>query len=78
MTLAVRCNGSAFVAVTRLFPALHPELAVEFDSREDCIQALLTSCWIPWYFSGDASTQFRGRPHTDGGVSEQHVGRGVP
>jgi hypothetical protein len=40
-----------------------------FDTRDDLIGALLTSCYIPWYFTGSLCTTFRGTLHCDGGLT---------
>ena len=45
-----RCNGRAYVAVTRVFPRPKGLIISEFTSKEDFIAALLTSCHIPWWF----------------------------
>ena len=46
--------------------------------REDLIQALLTSCHIPWYFDGSIVRNFRQTPCFDGGEGGQgRGGRGL-
>lgn len=65
--VAERCSGQIHVAVTRLTPGLQPTLVSHFRDREDLIQALLTSCHIPWYFDGSLIRSFRGTPCFDGG-----------
>ena len=37
------------VAVTRAWPRPMGYLVSQFESREDLIEALLTSCHIPWW-----------------------------
>mmetsp|Transcript_23632 Transcript_23632/g.65551 ORF Transcript_23632/g.65551 Transcript_23632/m.65551 type:complete len:299 (-) Transcript_23632:95-991(-) len=50
-----RCNGVAHIS--------------QFLSREDVLNAVMTSCHIPWYFDGRFCTTFRGSPHYDGGLT---------
>lgn len=71
-----RCTNKTFVAVTNAyygkgerFPRVRPVLVSEFKDREDLIQCLLTSCHIPLYMDGRLVTEFRGRTHFDGGVT---------
>lgn len=61
------CSGGIHVAVTRVTPGLSPTLVSRFADREDLIQALLTSCHIPWYFDGSLVRSFRATPCFDGG-----------
>jgi hypothetical protein len=42
------CSGNTHVAVTLLLPYWQTRMISQFDSREDLISALLTSCHIPW------------------------------
>ncbi|KAF8064606.1 HEBP2 [Scenedesmus sp. PABB004] len=63
-----RCSGTTHVAVTRLLPYWQTQTVSSFESRDDLIAALLTSCHIPWYFDGRWMTKFRGRYCVDGGV----------
>ena len=64
-----RCQGRAFVAVTRALPYIRPKLVSQFADREDLIRALMTSCHIPYWLDGRAFTDFRGELHLDGGVT---------
>lgn len=64
-----RCEGRTHVAVTRVSPVFSGELLSSFHSREDLIEALLTSCHIPWYFNGSLVNRFRGEYCFDGGVT---------
>lgn len=41
----------------------------QFESRDDLIAALLTSCHIPMYFTGTLARQFRGNLACDGGLT---------
>jgi hypothetical protein len=58
---------------THRVPASLPDMCVYVFCREDLIQALLTSCHIPWYFDGSIVRSFRQTPCFDGG---EGVGRG--
>ncbi|EFJ41728.1 hypothetical protein VOLCADRAFT_98256 [Volvox carteri f. nagariensis] len=64
-----RCRGNTHVALTRLFPVVRSELVSEFESKDDFVNALLTSCHIPFYFNGSWMTEFRGKFYMDGGVA---------
>lgn len=66
---AERCSGTTHVAVTRALPYWRPELVTHFKGRDDLVEALLTSCHIPWYFDGRWMTKFRGRWAVDGGAT---------
>eukprot|EP00879_Flechtneria_rotunda_P000290 GHRR01000380.1.p1 GENE.GHRR01000380.1~~GHRR01000380.1.p1 ORF type:complete len:616 (+),score=201.49 GHRR01000380.1:254-2101(+) len=63
-----QCSGNTHVAVTRLLPYWRTKIISKFESRDDLIQALLTSCHIPWYVDGRWMTKFRGHYCVDGGV----------
>lgn len=65
----VRNSGCTHVAITRVVPYFRPWIVSEFESRDDLINALLTSCHIPWYFDGRWMTKYRGRYCIDGGVT---------
>lgn len=43
-----QCSGKTHVAVTRLLPYWRTQMVSHFESRDDLISALLTSCHIPW------------------------------
>eukprot|EP00879_Flechtneria_rotunda_P027923 GHRR01029974.1.p1 GENE.GHRR01029974.1~~GHRR01029974.1.p1 ORF type:complete len:141 (-),score=22.57 GHRR01029974.1:316-738(-) len=47
-----QCSGNTHVAVTRLLPYWRTKIISKFESRDDLIQALLTSCHIPWWVMG--------------------------
>ncbi|GIL51483.1 hypothetical protein Vafri_7461 [Volvox africanus] len=64
-----RCRGNTHIALTRLFPVVRSEMISEFESKDDFINALLTSCHIPFYFNGSWMTEFRGKFYMDGGVA---------
>lgn len=44
------------VAVTKVTPIARPVLVSDFQSREDLIQALMTSCHIPFWLDGNPFT----------------------
>ncbi len=46
----LRPSCPAQVAVTRAWPRPMGYLVSQFESREDLIEALLTSCHIPWWY----------------------------
>lgn len=64
-----RCSGKAYVAITKAVPYVKPVLLSEFHSRDDLIQALMTSCHIPYWVNGKPFTDFRGQIHLDGGLT---------
>ena len=55
----VLCSGHTWLGVTMLSSG--QKRVSEFASREDLIEALLTSCHIPGYSTGTMTTKFRGR-----------------
>jgi len=66
-----RASGRVHVGVVWLAdPDYRWELVSDFTSRDDVIEALLTSCHVPfWFDGGNLSTRFRGRAAVDGGLS---------
>uniref|UniRef100_A0A224X3Q6 triacylglycerol lipase n=1 Tax=Megacormus gertschi TaxID=1843536 RepID=A0A224X3Q6_9SCOR len=64
----LRCNGRLHVSVTRVKDFKNVLLS-EFNSRDDLIQALLCSCFIPFY-SGIVPPKFCGVAYVDGGFSD--------
>ncbi|KAL4457761.1 hypothetical protein ABPG75_012626 [Micractinium tetrahymenae] len=64
-----KCRERAYVAVTKVTPIARPVLVSAFLSREDLIQALMTSCHIPFWLDGNPFTDFRGSRHCDGGLT---------
>jgi len=62
-----RCTGRCFVSITSLFPVPHNVIQTEFDSRDDLIDAVIASTYIPtWTFPG--ACIHRGAVCVDGGV----------
>eukprot|EP00850_Spirogloea_muscicola_P012638 SM000082S22880 [mRNA] locus=s82:547550:550678:+ [translate_table: standard] len=65
----ISCNGRIRVAVTQVFRAPRGILVDQFDDKEDLINALLTSCYIPGFLAPAPMTWFRDRYCVDGGIS---------
>ena len=67
----LRCNGKTHVAVTQTirFNSVQPVLVSQFEDKNDLIQALMTSCHIPFWLDGRLTNDFRGYPHVDGGLT---------
>lgn len=63
----LRANGRLFISVTRV-KDLKNEIVSHWDSREDLIQCLLCSCFLP-IFSGVIFPVFRGEKYIDGGFT---------
>ncbi|KAK4271134.1 hypothetical protein QN277_019871 [Acacia crassicarpa] len=64
----IRCNGRVRVAVTQLFWRPRGLLVDQFDSRDDLINAVFTSSFIPGYLAPRPATMFRNRLCMDGGL----------
>lgn len=64
-----RCSNKAYISVTQAFPRPRNMLLSHYESREDLIEALLTSCHIPWWFDNTLFTMFRGKRCYDGGLT---------
>ncbi|XP_057544899.1 uncharacterized protein LOC130824040 [Amaranthus tricolor] len=64
-----RCNGRIRVAVTQIGWRPKGLLIDQFDSREDLINALFTSSFIPGYLAPRPATMFRKRLCIDGGLT---------
>lgn len=65
----LRCNGRVRVAVTQIVWRPKGLLIDQFDSKEDLINALLTSSFIPGYLAPRPATLFRNRLCIDGGLT---------
>ncbi|KAI1296718.1 Patatin-like phospholipase domain-containing protein 2 [Halotydeus destructor] len=63
-----RVNGRLHISVTRVSDGKNVILS-QFDSREDLIQAIVCSCFIP-FFSGVFPPKFHGVAYMDGGFSD--------
>ncbi|CAG9856648.1 unnamed protein product [Phyllotreta striolata] len=64
----VRCTGKLHVSLTRMHDGKNVVMS-QFDSREELIQALLASAFIP-IFSGLIPPKFKGVRYMDGGYSD--------
>nr|XP_040049793.1 omega-hydroxyceramide transacylase [Gasterosteus aculeatus aculeatus] len=60
-------NGRLYVSMTRLSDYKHIVMC-EFQSKEDVVQALLCSCFVPGY-CGMVPPSFKGEYYVDGGFS---------
>jgi len=68
----LRANGRLHVAIVRVNkqrPFVQPVFVNTFYSKEDLIQALLTSSHVPLYMNRKVTQMFRGRRCVDGGIS---------
>jgi hypothetical protein len=69
----LRCNGVCYIAVTRVSPGATPwlksDLVSQFQSRDHLIEALLTSCHVPFWLDGNAMTTFEEGLAMDGGLT---------
>ncbi|KAG9451111.1 hypothetical protein H6P81_011076 [Aristolochia fimbriata] len=64
-----RCNGRVRVAVTQLLWKPRGLLVDHFNSKEDFINALFTSSFIPGYLAPRPATYFRNKLCIDGGLT---------
>lgn len=64
----LRCNGHLHISCTRVSDGKNV-LLNQFDSKDDLIQALLCSSFIPFY-SGIMPLKFHGVAYMDGGLSD--------
>ncbi|KAI3445658.1 hypothetical protein Pfo_002323 [Paulownia fortunei] len=65
----IRCNGRVRVAVTQILWRPRGLLVDQFDSKEDLINAVFTSSFIPGYLAPRPATRFRNRLCIDGGLT---------
>ncbi|PSS02859.1 Patatin-like phospholipase domain-containing protein [Actinidia chinensis var. chinensis] len=65
----IRSNGRIRVAVTQILWRPRGLLVDQFDSKEDLIDALFTSSFIPGYLAPRPATVFRNRFCVDGGLT---------
>ncbi|BBN09551.1 hypothetical protein MPTK1_4g20660 [Marchantia polymorpha subsp. ruderalis] len=65
----LRVSGRIRVAVTQVFRSPKGLLVDKFDSKEDLINALHTSCFIPGYLAPRPVTLFRNTICVDGGLT---------
>ncbi|KAK4012364.1 1-acylglycerol-3-phosphate O-acyltransferase Pnpla3 [Daphnia magna] len=64
----LRVNGKIHISVTRVYDGKNIILK-HFDTKDELIQALTCSCFIP-FFSGMIPPKFRGVRYMDGGLSD--------
>ncbi|KAI7990947.1 Patatin-like phospholipase domain-containing protein 2 [Camellia lanceoleosa] len=64
-----RSNGRVRVAVTQILWRPRGLLVDQFDSKEDLINAVFTSSFIPGYLAPRPATMFRNRLCIDGGLT---------
>ncbi|GFT50516.1 patanin-like phospholipase domain-containing protein atgl-1 [Nephila pilipes] len=64
----ILCSKRLFISVTRWSDRQNVILS-QFNSRQELIQALLCSCFIP-YYSGLNKPAFQGEVYVDGGLSD--------
>ncbi|OWM84915.1 patatin-like phospholipase domain-containing protein 2 isoform X2 [Punica granatum] len=65
----IRSNGRVRVAVTQILWRPRGLLVDQFDSKEDLINAVFTSSFIPGYLAPRPATMFRNRLCIDGGLT---------
>uniref|UniRef100_A0A803Q8N8 Patatin n=1 Tax=Cannabis sativa TaxID=3483 RepID=A0A803Q8N8_CANSA len=65
----IRSNGRVRVAVTQILWRPRGLLVDKFDSKEDLINAVFTSSFIPGYLAPKPATYFRNRLCVDGGLT---------
>lgn len=65
----IRSNGRVRVAVTQILWRPRGLLVDQFDSREDLINAVITSSFIPGYLAPRPAIIFRNRLCVDGGLT---------
>ncbi|CEG43005.1 patatin-like phospholipase domain-containing protein 3-like [Plasmopara halstedii] len=63
-TLAQRLT----IATERVWPARALVLTNRFYSTDDLCDALIASCYVPWYLARRGMSMFRGEYHIDGGI----------
>ncbi|XP_043713983.1 patatin-like phospholipase domain-containing protein 4 [Telopea speciosissima] len=64
-----RSNGRVRVAVTQILWRPKGLLVDQFDSKEDLINAVITSSFVPGYLAPSPATMFRNRLCVDGGLT---------
>ncbi|KAG7395103.1 hypothetical protein PHYBOEH_004216 [Phytophthora boehmeriae] len=63
-TLAQRLT----IATEKLWPARIQVMTDDFHSSDDLCDALIASCYVPWYLAQRGTSLFRGEYHVDGGL----------
>jgi hypothetical protein len=67
----ILCSGKVNISVTKITAScmpLHRKVVNTFSSKQDLIDACLTSSHIPWFLDGQFSRSFRGDRCVDGSV----------
>jgi hypothetical protein len=72
----ILCSGRLFISATRARDYANV-LISDFDSRDELIQAILCSCFIPFY-CGRTPPSYRGEHYIDGGFSDNQPGKYEP
>nr|CAD2167002.1 unnamed protein product [Meloidogyne enterolobii] len=72
----ILCTGRLFISATRARDYKNA-LISEFVSREELIEALLCSCFIPFY-CGRTPPTYRGEQYIDGAFSDNQPGKWEP
>eukprot|EP00730_Choanoeca_flexa_P014358 TRINITY_DN6252_c0_g1_i1.p1 TRINITY_DN6252_c0_g1~~TRINITY_DN6252_c0_g1_i1.p1 ORF type:complete len:275 (+),score=53.94 TRINITY_DN6252_c0_g1_i1:145-969(+) len=75
---AAICRDRLVVAVQEVSLTAPPEHIKDFTSKDDLIEALITSCHIPLYLDGRLTRQFRGQTRVDGGLKHMVPRLDVP
>lgn len=63
------CSGKVYISITTItlsFTPLHRKVIHTFSSKQDLIDACLTSAHIPYFIDGNFSRKFRGDSCVDG------------
>lgn len=63
----LKLSGRLHISLTRVYDGENVIIS-KFDSRQDVIQAILCSCFVP-FWSGIVAPKFKGVTYTDGGFS---------
>ena len=63
----IRASGKLFISLTRVYDGKNV-IVSDYKSREELIQVLLCSCFVPFY-SGIFPPKYRGVRYVDGGLS---------
>jgi len=72
----IRANGRLHVSIVRISqqsPFLQSVYVNEFHSKEDLIQALLTSSHVPLYMNTKMTSTYRGQTCVDGGLGANFI-----
>lgn len=70
------CSGRVAVAVTRVWPlSLRPLLVREYGCREDVVDAVYCSSFIPFYLESATAREWRGQWWVDGGAVQYFAAR---